>query len=73
MELLFFIGGVVLGVILTVIYKNREIVHGIIYVDHRTEQCKVNIRSAELSNTKKKIAVFVIDHNAEISREEQSL
>lgn len=69
MEILIFIGGFILGIIMTVIYKNREIVHGIIYIDHQTEQCKFNIRSADLSDTKKKVAVFVIDHNAEISRE----
>ena len=73
MEILFFIGGLVLGIIATVIYKNREIIHGIIYVDHKTEQCMFNIRSDELSNPKKKTAVFIIDHNAELSREEQGL
>ena len=73
MEILIFIGGLIAGFILAICYKKREIIHGIIYVDHKTEQCMVNIRSEELSNPKKKTAVFVIDHNAELSREEQGL
>ena len=73
MEVLIFIAGLILGIISTIIYKNREIIHGIIYVDHETEQCVFNIRSAELSNPKKKTAVFVISHDAKLSREEQGL
>lgn len=73
MEILIFIGGLIAGIILTVCYKNMEIIHGIIYVDHKSEQCMFNIRSDELSNPKKKTAVFIIDHNADLSREEQGL
>lgn len=73
MNILFFIGGVLLGVIFSRILRNRERIHGVIHIDHTTEQCVFNITSNELSNPKKKIAVFVINHDAEISREEQGL
>ena len=73
MEFIFFIGGVILGIISTVIYKKREIIHGIIHVDHRTDQCMFSITSKDLTNRNKKIAVFVINHDAIISREEQTL
>ena len=73
MEILIFLGGVVLGIIFTLVYKSRERVHGVIHIDHRTEQCVFSITSEELSNRGKKIAVFVINHDADISREEQSL
>lgn len=73
MEVLIFIGGAILGVIFTLIFKARERIHGIVHIDHNTEQCVFSLTSAELSNRKKKIAVFVINHNADISREEQTL
>ena len=73
MEILIFIGGLIAGIILTICYKKQEIIHGVIHVDHETEQCVFNITSTELSNPKKKTAVFVIDHNARLSREEQGL
>ena len=73
MEFLIFLGGVVLGVISTLIYRSRERIHGIIHIDHNTEQCVFNISSTELSKRDKKIAVFVINHDATISREEQTL
>ena len=73
MEILIFLGGVILGVICTLIYRNRERIHGIVHIDHNTEQCVFSITSNQLANRKNKIAVFMINHDAEISREEQSL
>lgn len=73
MEYLIFLGGLILGVVSTLIFKSRERIHGIIHVDHKTEQCIFNISSDELKNTNAKIAVFYINHNADISREEQML
>lgn len=69
MEVIFFIVGWVIGFCLTMIYKNRERIHGIVHIDHKTEQCIFSITSDQLSNRKNKIAVFVINHDAEISRE----
>lgn len=73
MELLFFIGGVVLGIVIMLIHRSRERIHGIVHIDHNTEQCIFSITSDQLSNRKNKIAVFMINHNADISREEQGL
>lgn len=73
MGLLYFIGGIVLGVIIMLIHRSRERIHGIVHVDHDTEQCIFSLTSDQLSNRKKKIAVFVINHDAKISREEQGL
>lgn len=73
MEFLYFIGGLLLGIIIMKIHSARERIHGVIHVDHETEQCKVYLASEELSNKKKKIATFVINHNAKISRGKQSL
>lgn len=73
MEFLYFIGGVLLGIVFMKIHSARERIYGVIEVDHETEQCKVCITSEELSDPKKKIASFVIKHDAKISREKQSL
>jgi hypothetical protein len=73
MELIFLIGGFILGTITSLIFRARERIHGIVHVDHETEQCAFTITSDQLSNKKKKIAVFVINHNAQLSREEQGL
>lgn len=69
MGILWFIGGAILGFIISKIYRNRERIHGIVHIDHETEQCIFSLTSADLSDRKKKIAVFVINHNANISRE----
>lgn len=73
MEYLFLLGGLAIGIILTNIYRTKERIHGIVHVDHETEQCIFSLISDQLSNRKKKIAVFVINHEAKISREEQGL
>lgn len=73
MAFLYFIGGVIIGVIGALIFRSRERIHGIIHVDHESEQCIFSLTSQELLKRNKKIAVFVINHDANISREEQGL
>lgn len=73
MEYLFLLIGVILGIIGTLIFKSRERIHGVVHIDHKTEQCIFSITSEELQKPSKKIAVFYINHDAEISREEQTL
>lgn len=73
MAFIFFLGGLILGVIATLIFKSRERIHGVINIDHETEQCAFSLISTELQNKKKKIAVFYINHDAKLSREEQGL
>lgn len=73
MEFLIFTGGILLGVGVSKLKRNREKVHGVIEVDHETEQCKFIITSSELANRNTKTAVFVVTHDANISREEQGL
>ena len=68
MEFIFLLGGVILGIIITLIYRSRERIHGVIHIDHDTEQCTFEITSDQLTKRGNKIAVFYIDHNAQISR-----
>ena len=69
MELLFFIGGLLLGILIMKIMRNKERIHGVVDVDHNTQQCKFHVTSSEVSNRKKKIVVFYINHDANISQE----
>ena len=69
MPFIFFIGGLLLGIIIMKIVRDKERIHGIVDVDHNTEQCIFHISSGEMSNRKKKIVKFYINHDANISQE----
>lgn len=69
MEFLFLLGGVLIGVIIATVFSRRESIYGIIEIDHETEQCRSRITNDELMNRKTKRAVFVVTHDAKISRE----
>lgn len=73
MELIFTTGGMIVGFIVGRIIERRNKIHGIVEVDHNTQQCIFRITSEELSNRKAKKVIFAINHDAEISREEQVL
>lgn len=73
MEFIYFMVGIIIGIIFMKILQRNEVIHGIVHVDHNTEQCIFSLTSDQLSDRTKKTAVFVINHNAEISRQEQSL
>ena len=65
--------GAVIGSVIEKLMKKHTKTHGVIDVDHNTEQCKIRITSAELSDRRTKKAIFTINHDAKISREEQVL
>ena len=67
------IGGMILGVLLITILALKDKTHGYIDVDHETQQCRFHITSADLSDRRTKKAIFKINHDVKISREEQSL
>ena len=73
MEFIFFVLGIVVGIIFMNMKHKNEIIHGIVHVDHKTESCIFSITSNQLADTSKKLAVFVINHDAQISQEEQTL
>ena len=65
--------GAIIGSILEKIFMKNTKTHGVIEVDHNTEMCKVRITSSDLSDRKTKKAIFVVNHDVKISRDEQSL
>lgn len=73
MEILYFLGGVIVGTIVTIIFRSNTKTYGVIRVDHNIEACFIEMNSKELTDRKIKKAVFDVDHNANLSREEQGL
>ena len=73
MEFVIFIVGLLIGIGFMWFKQNNEKIHGIVHVDHESESCAFSITSGQLADRSKKIAVFVINHDAKLSREEQAL
>lgn len=65
---LYIIIGVIIGSVLTniIFYWNKAF--GVIVVDHHTQQCIAKMNYEELTEKKKKYALFKIDHNGDLSR-----
>lgn len=55
------------------IYKIIHYTSGHIDVDPKTEQCRVHLDSADLSNRKIKKVILNVNHDQNISREEHTL
>lgn len=70
MEIIFVLGGILIGIILSYIFYNKKS-DGIIEIDHMTKLCRIKICSKDLENPRSKKAIFVIDHTAKI-RDENS-
>ena len=74
MEILFYITlGTIIGAILEAVIDCKEKIYGFIDVDQHTGMCKIRISSEEIANRKNKKAIFIINHDANISRDKQSL
>ena len=73
MEVIFLIVGFTSGLIVSFIFRRKEKVYGSIDVDPITGLCRFRLSSDELANPKKKRAIFIVTHDAEISRDEQLL
>lgn len=59
--------------IFSTIYKIIHYASGHVDVDPNTEQCRVHLNPADLSNKKIKKVILKINHNQDISREDHSL
>ena len=73
MDIIMLTIGVIFGIIATKLFTKENKIYGVIEVDHDTQQCRFRITSDELANRTNKKAVFVIEHDVHISRDEQSL
>lgn len=68
-----FIIGFTIGIIFITLFKQIKEIHGLIDIDRITGLCRFRITSDKLANPRKKYAIFKINHDAEISRDEQFL
>ena len=73
MELIFFAGGVLVGIGSSMLYKKRKYLDGIIDIDHDNNIYKIRMISKDVVDNRKIKAAFLLNHNANISREEQVL
>ena len=74
MEFIFFLGGVIVGVSCTMIFKkDKNDVKGIIDIDHDNNFCRIRMISKDVVDNKKIEAKFALNHDFDVSREEQIL
>lgn len=73
MEVLYVIGGVVLGIILTKMFNRLTTIYGVIDVEEESGLCRFRINDYGLVDKKVKKATFVVNHDVYISRDEQGL
>ena len=68
--LLFFILGIIVGMIILKIITNSRIVTGVVQIDHETGLCRFKITNETLSNPKCQRVIFDVQHDAKISDED---
>ena len=66
---LVFLGGVILGSIITIITQLMRKTHGKIIVDHEKETCHVFLNSEEISKSKTNRVILEVVHNSKTSQE----
>ena len=66
---LVFLGGVILGSIITIITQLMRKTHGKMIVDHEKETCHVFLNSEEISKSKTNRVLLEVVHNSKTSQE----
>lgn len=66
---LVFLGGVILGSIITIITQLMRKTHGKMIVDHEKETCHVFLNSEEISKSKTNRVILEVVHNSKTSQE----
>lgn len=71
---LFFLLGVIAGTVTLKLFSRKDKIYGTIDVEESSGLCRFRISNDQgLTNPKTKQAIFVVNHNATISRDEQPL
>lgn len=73
MEFIFFIGGALVGFCWAAPFWKGRNVKGIIDIDHDNNVYKIRMISKDVVDKRKYKAIFLVNHDAHISREEQTL
>lgn len=66
---LVFLGGIILGSVITTITQLIRKTHGKIIVDHEKETCHVFLNSEEISKSKTNRVILEVVHNSKTSQE----
>ena len=66
---LVFLGGVILGSIITIITQLMRKTHGKMIVDHEKETCHVFLNSEEISKSRTNRVILEVVHNSKTSQE----
>lgn len=65
-EYLYFLIGIIIGIIFMVLKNKIKQTQGIIQVDEKKNLCRILVTSADLSNFKCKKVLFKVEHNIDI-------
>lgn len=73
MEILLVIGGVILGIVISNLFKGGNTIYGTIDVEEESGLCRFRIDDDKLVDRRVKKATFIVNHDVYISRDEQGL
>lgn len=65
--LILFCLGSAFGVIFRAIWDDRKKVTGVVQIDHNSGLCRISVRDEQLSNSKCKKVIFIVEHDAVIT------
>lgn len=71
--ILSFIFGLILGAVLVFIKEQNTSIKGVIQIDPKTKMCRVTILDEHLADSDIDKVMFLVSHDATISREEDVL
>ena len=71
--ILSFIFGLILGAVLVFVKEQNTSIKGIIQIDPKTKMCRVTILDEHLADSDIDKVMFLVSHDATISREEDVL
>lgn len=67
---LFFILGIVLGILINNILRNKRTVTGVVQIDHETGLCRFCVEREDLSNPNCRMVIFTVQHDAKITEQD---
>lgn len=71
--ILSFIFGLILGAVLVFVKEQNTSIKGVIQIDPKTKMCRVTILDEHLADSDIDKVMFLVSHDATISREEDVL
>lgn len=73
MEFIFFILGVIIGIVIMWLYNKSTTMQGFIEVDHNNNQFNIMVSSGDVLKRRHKKAILKVVHNVDLSQDIQGL